>query len=47
VTPEDGDPETAAPNHSPLFFADEGALIVGVRAMSNLAADYMYQEGGN
>ena len=44
VTPEDKDPEAAAPNHSPLFFADEGALIVGVRVMSQLAADYMYQQ---
>jgi amidohydrolase len=28
-------------NHSPLFFADEGALITGVRAMTNLATDYL------
>jgi amidohydrolase len=31
------------PNHSPLFFADEGALITGVRAMANLATDYLSQ----
>ena len=28
-------------NHSPLFFADEGALLVGVRALTNLTLDYM------
>ena len=43
VTPDDQDPETAPPNHSPLFFADEGALLVGVRALANLAVDYMAQ----
>ncbi|HWM29715.1 MAG TPA: amidohydrolase [Woeseiaceae bacterium] len=30
----------AASNHSPLFFANEDALIVGVRAMVGLALDY-------
>ena len=44
VNAEGADPATAAPNHSPFFFADESALIVGVRAMSNLVADYMYRE---
>jgi len=34
-------PEEAAPNHSPLFFANEDALIVGVRALSGLAVDYL------
>jgi metal-dependent amidase/aminoacylase/carboxypeptidase family protein len=43
ILPE-GSPEAgAAPNHSPRFYADEGALIVGVRALANLAADYMLQ----
>jgi amidohydrolase len=41
VTPEGVDPARAAPNHSPRFFADEGALIVGVRALSSLAVDYL------
>ena len=41
VTPKDKDLATASPNHSPLFFADEGALETGVRAMANLAADYL------
>ena len=29
----------APPNHSPLFFADESALPVGVKVMTNLALD--------
>lgn len=41
VTPKGTDLAKAAPNHSPLFYADESALITGVRAMSNLAVDYM------
>jgi amidohydrolase len=41
VTPKDKDPKAAAPNHSPLFFADEGALETGVRAMANMATDYL------
>ncbi len=32
---------TPYPNHSPLFYADEGALAVGVRALAGLAADYL------
>jgi amidohydrolase len=31
---------TAAANHSPLFFIDESALIVGVRALAHLVVDY-------
>ena len=30
-----------APNHSPKFFADEGALPVGVRTLANLAVDFL------
>ena len=41
VTPDGQDPDAAPGNHSPLFFADEGALLVGVRALANLAVDYM------
>lgn len=41
ITPKGQDPKTAAPNHSPRFFADESALPVGVRALSNLAVDYL------
>jgi amidohydrolase len=41
VTPRDQDYTKAAQNHSPLFFADESALPIGVRIMSNLAIDYL------
>lgn len=41
VTPEDRDPLTVPRNHSPYFFADEGALPVGVRAMVHLALDFL------
>ncbi|MBV1799184.1 amidohydrolase [Siccirubricoccus sp. G192] len=40
VTPAGVDPATAAPNHSPLFKVDEAALLVGLRAMLHLVADY-------
>lgn len=31
----------AAPNHSPLFYVNDDALVVGVRALSYLALDYL------
>ncbi|MFB2642317.1 amidohydrolase [Shewanella bicestrii] len=37
VTPKGTDPETAASNHSPAFYVDEGALKVGVEAMTKVA----------
>ncbi len=40
VTPP-GQEATAAQNHSPLFFADESALPVGVRALTSLTVDYL------
>jgi amidohydrolase len=42
VTPRGQDHTTVAQNHSPLFFADESALPVGVRVMTNLALDYLF-----
>jgi amidohydrolase len=42
VTPRDQDFTKAPQNHSPLFFADESALPVGVRVMTNLALDYLF-----
>ncbi|HYB94129.1 MAG TPA: amidohydrolase [Vicinamibacterales bacterium] len=42
VTPRDQDYTKAPQNHSPLFFADESALPVGVRVMTNLALDYLF-----
>lgn len=41
VTPKGTAPENIYANHSPRFFADEAALITGVRAMSNLVVDYL------
>jgi len=41
VTPAGKDPRTVAPNHSPLFFADEAALPIGVRLMSSVAVDFL------
>ena len=41
ITPHDQDPATAAPNHSPNFYVDERALVVGVRAMSSMALAFL------
>ena len=35
------DPETAPPNHSPLFTVNEKTLTAGVRALAGLAIDYL------
>ncbi len=47
VIPDSVPLEEAFPNHSPFFFADEAALPLGVRALSNLVVDYLAgsQEG--
>ena len=45
VAPKGADPKTQPANHSPLFFADEAALPTGVRAMANLAVDYLRSGG--
>jgi amidohydrolase len=37
------DPATAPINHSPLYEVDEGVLPLGVRALANLAVDYLTQ----
>ncbi len=42
VVPRGQDHTTAPSNHSPLFFADESALPVCVRVMTNLVLDYMH-----
>ncbi|MGN6544710.1 MAG: amidohydrolase [Aureliella sp.] len=44
VTPSDQDPATAAPNHNPKFFVDEEALVVGVRTLASLAANFLSGE---
>jgi amidohydrolase len=41
VRPRGVSEQDAAPNHSPRFFVDESALVLGVRAMSALAVDYL------
>ncbi|QDH68798.1 M20 family metallopeptidase [Marilutibacter alkalisoli] len=40
-TPKGKDPKTAPSNHSPEFFLDESALDVGVRALLQVALDYL------
>jgi len=39
--PKNQTPEEAASNHSPLFYVDESGLAIGVRAMANVALDYL------
>ena len=39
--PEDVPASEAIPNHSPYFDVDEAALLPGVKAMSQLAVDYL------
>jgi metal-dependent amidase/aminoacylase/carboxypeptidase family protein len=41
ITPRDQDPAKAAPNHSPAFFVDERALVVGARTMASLAVNFL------
>lgn len=41
VRPKDVPREEAIPNHSPLFYADESALVTGVRAMAGVAVDFL------
>ena len=45
ITPADGDPKKAAPNHSPRFFVDETGLLLGVRALAHLACDFLEAQG--
>ena len=39
--PKNQTEQEAASNHSPRFFVDESGLLLGVRAMSHLAMDYL------
>jgi amidohydrolase len=41
ITPKGTDPSTVAPNHSPKFFADEAALVPGMKALGGLALDFL------
>ncbi len=38
--PKDGDPQKAAPHHTPDFFIDDSMLDAGVRAFCNIVFDY-------
>lgn len=38
-------PEEAEPNHSPLFYVNEDALVVGVKALSHAASDFLLSGG--
>ncbi len=40
ITPKGTPKGQSAPNHSPRFFVDESALILGVRSLAHLAVDY-------
>jgi metal-dependent amidase/aminoacylase/carboxypeptidase family protein len=33
--------EDAPSNHSPKFYVDESGLLLGIRAMANVAVDYL------
>jgi amidohydrolase len=46
ITPPAHDTKTAPPNHSPLFFIDEAGLPLGVRALAQLAVDWLDANGG-
>ena len=41
VNKEGVGPGEAAPNHSPLFYVNDDALLVGVRALAGIAVDYL------
>jgi amidohydrolase len=41
VTSETVELGKSAPNHSPRFFIDERALLLGVRALAHVACDYL------
>ncbi len=45
VTPESEDPAKAPSNHSPKFYIDEAGLGIGVRALANLACDFLEAAG--
>jgi amidohydrolase len=41
--PKGGDPLKAPSHHTPDFFIDESGLTLGIKALANLAVDYMDQ----
>jgi amidohydrolase len=44
VTEPARQPASAAPNHSPLFVADDSALVVGVKLLAQLACDWLHAQ---
>jgi amidohydrolase len=44
IVPRSQDVTKAAPNHSPDFFIDESALVVGVRALAMMTVNYLASE---
>ncbi|MBL8376598.1 MAG: amidohydrolase [Burkholderiales bacterium] len=45
ITPRDKDPAQAPANHSPHFYVDESGLLLGLRLLLNLVADYAADPG--
>lgn len=43
ITPKDAEPTSVAANHSPLFFVDESALIVGLKSLAHVAVNYLHK----
>jgi amidohydrolase len=41
VTPPGQDLAKVAPNHSPRFYVDEAALLIGVRSLAQVACDFL------
>ena len=44
-SPKGTDLTKVAYNHSPRFYVDESALLLGVRALTHLTLDYMNGAG--
>jgi amidohydrolase len=45
ITPPTQDLKAAPPNHSPLFFVDEAGLTLGLRALAQVAVDWLEVNG--
>jgi amidohydrolase len=45
ITPHGVARAQSAPNHSPRFFVDESALLLGMRSLAHLTLDYMAAPG--
>ena len=41
ITPKGTGRKQAAPNHSPRFYVDESALLLGLRSLTHLTVDYL------